>query len=419
MPTPRVNFADLRADNGSALNSSLLHSHHYKQSGHLPNAFYVTLCTIFQVETNPADRAVIGRAVFILTVLTSLGYLIADITFTIWDIKSGLTKQTVTTGLFSIFISLIWVTLGMYANRLGRRLLKSSSVVNDLRLHSKTVFKVPAAVLVTLLALVVVTISNYSAFKFYWDSKACVEVSLDGSLCKVIFILRICQTFFLLLFNCCVATAVLSICRTHTIGVRRFLRALENDGQTCELKHRKRFMKAQFSASHNLSELYLPERCYREDSDSDTGNEEGDNTPLLSYVTPTPDGLILSKDDILFSYWKLASRMRMTSRVLQRWMASWIAFTILWLVKWIITWLHHPSSYLEIAQFVLPLLMTLILCTAYGEANGEAAKIISSITPLQDRLDVIRALPNINIGMTLYSKPIEYSGILAVVAAMA
>jgi len=67
----------------------------------------------------------------------------------------------------------------------------------------------------------------------------------------------------------------------------------------------------------------------------------------------------------------------MTSRVLQRWMASWIAFTILWLVKWIITWLHHPSSYLEIAQFVLPLLMTLILCTAYGEANGEAAKIIS------------------------------------------
>jgi len=39
--------------------------------------------------------------------------------------------------------------------------LKVHQFVNDLRLHSKTVFKVPAAVLVTLLALVVVTISNY------------------------------------------------------------------------------------------------------------------------------------------------------------------------------------------------------------------------------------------------------------------
>ena len=37
------------------------------------------------------------------------------------------------------------------------------------------------------------------------------------------------------------------------IGVRRFIRALESDGQTCEMKHRQRFQKMQFAASHNLS----------------------------------------------------------------------------------------------------------------------------------------------------------------------
>lgn len=36
-------------------------------------------------------------------------------------------------------------------------------------------------------------------------------------------------------------------------GVRRFLRTLENDGHACELKHREKFKKMQFAASHNLS----------------------------------------------------------------------------------------------------------------------------------------------------------------------
>lgn len=46
-----------------------------------------------------------------------------------------------------------------------------------------------------------------------------------------------------------------------------------------------------------VSELYLPERCYREDSDSDTGNEEGDNTPLLSYVQNPESGAIASSSN--------------------------------------------------------------------------------------------------------------------------
>lgn len=66
----------------------------------------------------------------------------------------------------------------------------------------------------------------------------------------------------------------------------------------------------------------------------------------------------------------------MTSQVLQRWTASWITFTLLWLLKWIIAWLSHPAQYLEIALFILPLLMIIIICSGYSEANGEAAKII-------------------------------------------
>ena len=63
------------------------------------------------------------------------------------------------------------------------------------------------------------------------------------------------------------------------------------------------------------------------------------------------------------SAYDLQSRMRMTSQVLQRWTASWIAFTLLWLLKWIILWLNHPTEYLEIAQFIIPLLTIIIICS--------------------------------------------------------
>lgn len=40
------------------------------------------------------------------------------------------------------------------------------------------------------------------------------------------------------------------------IGVRRLIKALENDGIACETKHRQRFMKMRFAASQNLACKY-------------------------------------------------------------------------------------------------------------------------------------------------------------------
>ena len=51
--------------------------------------------------------------------------------------------------------------ISVYANQLGHRLLSSVSVRNSLRLHSKTVFKIPAVILVGALAISVVVLTNY------------------------------------------------------------------------------------------------------------------------------------------------------------------------------------------------------------------------------------------------------------------
>ena len=49
-----------------------------------------------------------GKIVFGFIVLISTVYGGLDILFTIYDIKSEKTKQTVTTGLFNIFITVLW-----------------------------------------------------------------------------------------------------------------------------------------------------------------------------------------------------------------------------------------------------------------------------------------------------------------------
>ena len=69
--------------------------------------------------------------------------------------------------------------------------------------------------------------------------------------------------------------------------------------------------------------------------------------------------------------------MRFVSHCLQRWLASWLAFVVLWCADYVIYWLSHSPSILEILAFVAPMLLLLLLCSAYAEANGEGQNLIT------------------------------------------
>ena len=68
--------------------------------------------------------------------------------------------------------------------------------------------------------------------------------------------------------------------------------------------------------------------------------------------------------------------MRITSKCLQRWLASWIAFVVLWLGDYVIYWLNHKPDLSEIIEFTVPVLILLIISSAYAEANGEGQNMI-------------------------------------------
>ena len=62
--------------------------------------------------------------------------------FTVYNIASKYTKQTVLKGLVAIAICVYWCTLGIYANRLASNLFASTKFVDSVRLHTRTIFKV-------------------------------------------------------------------------------------------------------------------------------------------------------------------------------------------------------------------------------------------------------------------------------------
>ena len=68
--------------------------------------------------------------------------------------------------------------------------------------------------------------------------------------------------------------------------------------------------------------------------------------------------------------------MRITSKCLQRWLASWIAFVAVWCADYVIYWLSHSPNILEIMEFIAPMLLLLVLCSAYAEANSEGQSMI-------------------------------------------
>ena len=48
----------------------------------------------------------------------------------------------------------------------------------------------------------------------------------------------------------------------------------------------------------------------------------------------------------------------------------------MWCADYVIYWLSHSPNILGIMEFLAPMLLLLVLCSAYAEANGEGLKMI-------------------------------------------
>mgnify|MGYP001164377276 CR=1 FL=1 len=76
-------------------------------------------------------------------------------------------------GIVSIMLISYYCGLGGYSHRLAYRLFIHPKFLDMLRLHSKTIFKLPAAFLLFLMLSAFVVVLNVATVSYIYDSKVC------------------------------------------------------------------------------------------------------------------------------------------------------------------------------------------------------------------------------------------------------
>ncbi|XP_053639786.1 uncharacterized protein [Cherax quadricarinatus] len=450
-----------------------------QQSRRLPFWLWFIIAKSLGIKLHAEDKPIIATVLYTITFMSALGFLLSSWWFTAYDIVSDYTKTTVIDGSLSIFFSLLWGALAVYANNLAYRLFSHKKFLDMLRLHSKTILKMNASFVLFTLMLLLAICNDLNAFVNYKD-ETCQRVGLHVFVCKTRYIFRVVLSVFAVLWNYLVAFVLVSTCRTHVIGIRRFMQALEQDSRVYEARymgltqqgHTDRPVLEEYSwvDEDYMDELrdpggsdidansaaLVPQQSHQDNSEAasehstssglpsarvpstpslenslasspsvhslqssslghtetthivKTGSISSHVTTLDSRVKPAP---LMSNSEILFRYWKIQARLRLSSVALQRWMMSVICLVVMWLAMNLVMWLKINPNLIDLANFFLPLSLLPLLSSAYAEVNQEGIRLLKFICPLEERLQMLYILQNAPLQMTVYGFSLSYSTI--------
>ncbi|CAG5134553.1 unnamed protein product, partial [Candidula unifasciata] len=231
----------------------------------LPNWIWSILVTTLHIgpETSQKKKS-IATLLHVLTLASAFMFGASGLFFNVYDTLSEFTKTTVLICIAKTILGLYWIGLGIYANTLATRLFSNKRMVDCIRLHSKTIFKVNTAIIVMLLSVTVMVINLYSShhlLETHMPSNGtlvsdanCVSVGVNVFLCKVYFGSKIVYSCFCLLWNLLVVGIFLSVCRTHTISIRKFMKELLYDSKIYLEFYKIEALEKQIEYLQSLSE---------------------------------------------------------------------------------------------------------------------------------------------------------------------
>ncbi|RUS76129.1 hypothetical protein EGW08_016099, partial [Elysia chlorotica] len=173
---------------------------------------------------------IISNTLKILTVTSALVFGGCGLLFNVFDVMSELTRTTLMVAICKSLLGAYWVGLAIYARSLAVRLLSNALFVQCIRMHTKTIFKINAAVIILVLSVTVASFNIYLTRNILDNGHTptdtgtsnimdgnCETAGLHRYICEVYFLARIVLMFFALAWNLLVVSILLSVCRTHTI----------------------------------------------------------------------------------------------------------------------------------------------------------------------------------------------------------
>ncbi|GFQ73164.1 uncharacterized protein TNCT_734341, partial [Trichonephila clavata] len=200
----------------------------------------------------------------------------------------------------------------------------------------------------------------------------------------------------------------MSVCRTHTIGIRRFIKEIEYDASLIErhlsfsnhllpLSQDDIWQESLWIAEEEDDEEYvnyqpksrhaninikkdINPRIRASASNIRSVDDQGENKVIEANKSKPEDSAAtphsMTNAELMHHFWKLNCRLRFSSYALQRWYASFVSLVLLRCSTYLVHWLGHPATMYDILQFALPLIMLVVLSTAIAEVNFEGQRLL-------------------------------------------
>ncbi|CAL1530070.1 unnamed protein product [Lymnaea stagnalis] len=200
---------------------------HINMPPKLPRWIWATLVTVLGIKTTSVNRLCMATFLHIVTLLSAFLFGACGLVFNIYDSLSEFSKTTVLVSIAKSVLGLYWIGLGIYANSLAARLFSNKRLVDCIRLHAKTFLKSDCSINLGLTDCSI-NMGTSDCFSTTYTYKIlCYFPQL--LLCQVYYGSKVFYSFFCLTWNLLVACIYLSVCRTHTISIRRFMKELMYD----------------------------------------------------------------------------------------------------------------------------------------------------------------------------------------------
>jgi len=451
----------------------------------IPYWLWIIIAKSLGIKLHPNDKPIISAILHILTFGSAAALFLTNACYSGYNVISKHTKSDILDGTVSVMVMSFFCGLGVYSHRLAYRLFVHPKFLDMLRLHSKSVMKLNSALVILMILSSFVVVLNVStvdnSFTFVEnvtlvdpypdprppylphngsDLNPCQLVEIDVSICQIYWSSQIIFSFLFLVWNLLVAVVLVSVARTQTISIRKFLRELEQDAmlldkqlqsiyiKSCSLDNLKNFVwmdddqiadvfhdkstaqeaqetrgqedRRSSATSSNFNDVQL--RLGEQEEDRVEVVEQRNTSrfqQLSSAIEEAEQAVqphVMSEQEIMHKYWKISMNIRLASVALQRWMSSIVAMIVTFSAIRMVYWLKHSPTWYGVYMFISPLLMLPLLASSYAEVNYEGVKVIQSILPTEKRVQLFQYLYGHPIQMTVYGHAISYGTIGTVVA---
>jgi len=459
----------------------------------IPYWLWIVIAKALGIKLEPNEKPWVSAVFHILTFGSAVALFSTNGWYCLYAVMSRHTRKDILDGVVSIMVMTFFCGLGVYSHRLAYRLFVHPKFLDMLRLHSKTVMKLNSAFLLFIILSSFVVVLNVATVDYSYSFRPnatlgpnydtgdgeppapapvsnatagvnpCQTVEIRVEICQVYWATQVIFSLLFLVWNLLVAVVLVSVARTQTINIRRFLRELEQDAFLLD-----RSLQASYGASKPLKDDLKNFVWMDDDHLAEMFGEEKENGAAAGTAEPPPrrpsagsaqfndlrlslgegDTVetvqpagqadssntfqrlesvlesaeaavvphIMSEQEIMHKYWKISMSVRLASVALQRWMSSIVGMISAWSAIRMVYWLSHSPTWYGVFMFIVPLLLLPLLASSYAEVNYEGVKVIQGILPTEKRIHMFQYLYGHRIQMTVYGHAISYGTIGTVVA---